>query len=519
MESSVWSPLELTIIISRTPVSLVVMLDGHSSWHLHFTQNASLVLLSLLFLPIDTLILIYSYALQTLIAPLATQRRKALKSANFQPRRILVTGVGMAKGLSLARLFYQAGHDVIGADFETHSVPVNGRFSRALKKFYALPKPNEEDGSACYIYNLLRIVRREKIDLWVSCSGVASAVEDGEAKEAVERETSCKAIQFDIATTAMLHEKHTFIHQTKSLGLPTPETYDVTSRTAVHRVLHGTKKKKYIMKSVGVDDASRGDMTILPRRTLSETYNHISNIAISSEKPWVLQQFIHGKEYCTHALVVNGQVKAFVACPSLELLMHYKALPTESALSQAMFKFTEEFVSRNGGGMTGHLSFDFLAEETATEKGVETVLQPIECNPRAHTAVVLFNGQSSEMAQAYMSALATEMNGNRRLYEEQIVATQKPPKYYWVGHDLVTIVLWPLIQILLGKATLLEWANGCFDFLQHLLLWRDGTYEIWDPLPWWWLYHVYWPGQFLACIYHRRKWSRINVSTTKIFGC
>ncbi len=497
------------------------MLDGHSSWRLHFAQNAFLILLSLFFLPIDTFILFYSYALQALITPYAIRRRVMRSSTSFRPKTILVTGVGMAKGLALARMFYEAGHDVIGADFEPYGVPVNGRFSKALKKFYALPKPNDEDGSAYYVQDLLRIVRREKVDLWVSCSGVASAVEDGQAKEVVERKTQCKAIQFDVKTTAMLHEKNTFIQQTKSLGLPTPETYDVTSRAAVHKVLHGTKKKKYIMKSVGVDDASRGDMTILPRRTVSETYNHVSNIAISSEKPWVLQQYIQGKEYCTHALVVNGEVKVFVACPSLELLMHYESLSPESALSKAMLKFTEEFVFRTGGDMTGHLSFDFLAEENATEKGVETVLQPIECNPRAHTAVVLFNGQSVEIAEAYMSAVKSKLhvNGNGVSHKHQVVSPTKPPKYYWVGHDLVTSVLLPLILVLLGKMKVMEYARSCSTFLQHLLLWKEGTYEVWDPLPWWWLYHVYWPGQFLACILQRRKWSRINVSTTKMFEC
>ena len=495
------------------------MLDGHCSWRLHFAQNAFLILLSIFFLPIDTFVLFYSYASQTLIAPHATQRRIMRSSASFHPKTILVTGVGMAKGLTLARLFYEAGHNVIGADFEPHGVPVSGRFSKALKKFYALSKPNENDGSAYYIQDLMRIIRTEKVDLWVSCSGVASAVEDGQAKEVVESNSDCKAIQFDVKTTAILHEKHTFIQQAKRIGLPTPETHDVTSRTAVHRVLHATEKKRYIMKSIGVDDASRGDMTILPRRTVSETYSHISNIAISSDKPWVLQQYIQGKEYCTHALVVNGEVKVFVACPSLELLMHYEALSPESALSKAMLKFTEEFVSRSGGGMTGHLSFDFLVEENPTEQGVETVLQPIECNPRAHTAVVLFSGQSAGMAEAYLSAFRFEMNGNGASHQQQVLSPQGPPRYYWAGHDLVTLVLLPLLQVLQGQTKVIEYLKGCSTFLQHLLFWKEGTYVVWDPLPWWWLYHVYWPGQFLACITQRRKWSRINVSTTKMFGC
>ncbi|KAI4122931.1 MAG: hypothetical protein LQ338_005538, partial [Usnochroma carphineum] len=424
------------------------MLNGTSPWYLHLAQNAALILTSIFFLPLSTFILCFSYALNVFsISDASRNRRRIRSSPTFEPQTVLVTGVGMTKGLALARLFYEAGHDVFGADFEPYGVTVCGRYSKSLKKFFRLPKPNPQDGSANYIHALLRIVKRKKIDLWVSCSGVASAVEDGQAKEVIERRSSCRAIQFDVATTSMLHEKNTFIQETQRLGLPAPETYNVTSRDAVHKVLHRTKRRSYIMKSVGVDDAVRGDMTVLPRRTVSQTYDHVAQIPISNEKPWVLQQFIKGKEYCTHSLVVEGEVKAFVACPSAELLMHYEALPSNSALSRAMLAFTREFVERSGRSMTGHLSFDFLVDETFTEKGVELVLNPIECNPRAHTAVVLFTGQGQDMAKAYLSLSRTLMaNGNGHALdsaEERIVTPLKPAKYYWVGHDLVTLLLLP----------------------------------------------------------------------------
>ncbi|KAL9130361.1 MAG: hypothetical protein Q9217_001419 [Psora testacea] len=438
----------------------------------------------------------------------------------------------MTKGLTLARSFYAAGHDVIGADFEQYSIPACGRFSAALKKFFKLPKPNEEDGPASYINQLLRVIRREKVDLWISCSGVASAVEDGQAVEVLTRRSDCRCIQFDTSTTATLHEKDTFIVATQKLRLPAPETHNVTSRDAVHKVLHRSPrtKKRYIMKSIGVDDASRGDMTILPKRTVSETYNHISRIAINEEKPWVLQQYIKGKEYCTHALIIRGEVKAFVACPSSDLLMHYEALLPESALSQAMLRFTQEFAGRmhathEGSGMTGHLSFDFMVNEVVSEKGAEMCLLPIECNPRAHTAVVLFAGQAAAMTEAYLTALderKTQINGHvngEAMRPEDIITPRNTANYYWIGHDLVTLILHPLLHLVLRRITLDTYMKHLKTFSEHVLLWRDGTYELWDPLPWWWLYHVYWPGQFLACILRGQKWTRVNVSTCKIFGC
>ena len=494
------------------------MLDGQSSWYLHFAQNATLIALSFLFLPLDTFVLGIAYIVQWL-RPQHTARDRLRRSRGFRPKTILVTGVGMSKGMTLARMFYKAGHNVIGADFESYNILACGRFSKALSKFYGLSPVQGEHDSSAYAQDLLEIVQKEKIDLWVSCSGVASAVEDGHAKEVIEQQSSCRAIQFDINTTSTLHEKHTFIQQTESFGLPTPETHNITSRAMVHQVLNHTTKKKYILKCVGMDDASRADMTLLPRRTMSETYSHIADMSISPTKPWVLQQYVRGEEYCTHSLVIDGQVRAFVACPSSELLMHYDTLPSESALSRSMLQFTKVFAARSGEGFTGHLSFDFLIDEVVTERGLEKVLQPIECNPRAHTAVVLFIGQDVAMTKAYLGALRPQINGVAADNEMDLVTPENPTKYYWMGHDLIAFVLYPLLAVLQGKMTVGGYLRGCIAFFEHLLFWKDGTFEMWDPLPWWWLYHVYFPGQFLWSIIQRRKWSRVNVSTTKMFLC
>ncbi|KAL8787490.1 MAG: hypothetical protein Q9195_007737 [Heterodermia aff. obscurata] len=491
------------------------MLDGASSWRLHFAQNAALIAISLLFLPIDTLVVAVYYILQCFQSHNGA-RRRIRQSRGFRPKTILVTGVGMTKGLTLARMFYQTGHNVVGADFEPYDILVCGRLSKAISKFYSLSR-----GSTTYAQDLLEIIQKEKVDLWISCSGVASAVSDGHAQELITQHSpSCRAIQFNATTTSTLHEKHTFISQTSHLGLPIPETHNVTSRAAVHKVLNApTLHKKYILKAVGVDDATRGDMTLLPRRTMSETYSHIATVPISPSTPWVLQQYIRGQEFCTHALVVDGVVRAFLACPSSELLMHYEALRPETALFGAMLRFTQAFAGRSGGDFTGHLSFDFLVEELVTERGVEMVLQPIECNPRAHTAVALFVGREKELVEAYLGALGPKINGTAVAQEREVVTVGRPPGVYWVGHDVVTLLLYPLLDLLQGRMAVKKYLQGCMTFLQHLLFWKDGTFEIWDPLPWWWLYHVYWPGQFLWCILQRRKWSRVNVSTTKMFGC
>lgn len=489
------------------------MLNGKSSPRAHAAQNAFLILLSLAFLPLDTFILALSHAVGTLRG----RCRIAGVRKCRDPKTILVTGVGMTKGLALARSFHIAGHRVIGADFETGWALVPGRFSVAIEKFYRLQKPTAKT-SAPYVQGLLDVILREKVDLWVSCSGVASAVEDGEAKEIVESRTSCRAIQFDVATTQMLHEKHTFIENTAYIGLNVPETHTITDRGMVDDALEKAPAgRKYIMKTIGMDDAARGDiMTLLPKDSEKETSEYLDRLRISKDAPWILQQYVEGEEFCTHALVVKGQVKAFVACPSSDLLMHYMALPAESALSKAMLEFTKTYASHGGESFTGHLSFDFFVEDTAQTDPQKIVLYPIECNPRAHTAVCLFNG-TPNMVEGYLDLLDDNMvNG---VSESSIVSPAHENKNYWTGHDLVSRAVIPLLNFLTRKVSMDETTQKLRECLVHFLAWKDGTFELWDPLPWFVLYHVYWPIQFLMCLWSGKKWSRINVSTLKMFEC
>ena len=515
------------------------MLDADSSFTAHVAQNVTLICLSLFFLPIDTFIVFWSYAISLVHPVRAEKHRKYVRSTRtpyFEPKTILVTGVGMTKGLALARIFYSAGHNVIGADFEPAYLPTaSGRASRALRAFHKLVKPDGgREKQAQYTQGLLDIIRKEQVDIWVSCSGVASAVEDGMAKEMVETVTKCKAVQYDVATTKRLHEKHSFMEYTKSIGLPIPDTQTVTSKAAALTFLDEAKDtgRKYIMKYIGTDDAVRGDMTLLPLATPAQTKAHISRFGISDDRPWILQQYIRGPEYCTHSLVVKGEVKAFVACPSSELLMHYQALPPDSGLSRSMLRFTQEYAAAGGPSFTGHLSFDFLVEMGDAEKGLrdpaaDVRLYPIECNPRAHTAVCLFN-DTPEMVDGYLSLLepkAAVSNSTKKTSTPNGLATQPifpntPKKYYWIGHDLAALVILPLLSLISQDGpSFVEIFETLVTFVEHALWWQDGTFELWDPVPAWWLYHVYWPYQFLIALLTGKKWSRVNVSTCKMFMC
>lgn len=534
--------------------SALIMLERISIWLLRL-KFIALVLLSLLFLPLTTPVLVLTYALRA-FSSVDTSRRRTRRSFVFQPKTVLITGIGTAKGLFLARSFYKAGHDVIGADFEPNSISISGRFSRSLQKFYSLAQPGAEDNFNIYLPGLLGIIRKEKVDLWINCSGQSSAVEDAQAKEIIERRSDCVVIQFGVALTNALHKRLDFIQRTRELGLPVPETHEVMSRTAVHKILHSpaASKKKYVMKRFGGedDDGFQPSKTLLPRRTTSETYNHISIIPISSSSPWILQEYIPGQKYSTHALVINNVVKAFVACPSTENQMCYEALP-RSALSLAMQRFTQEFARRSPSGMTGHLSFEFQVQETVSEKGLEVTLRAATCNPRAHTSMMLLSKHSQALAEAYLSALRPwdpKINGNhvekRILPDNDNESTNTPdsedegqtpheipdssniiitipdhpssPKFYWLGHDIITLLILPLFNRPFS-ISISTYAHNIIIFLQHLLFWNDAMFAAWDPLPWWWFYHVYWPGIILVSMWTGpgKKWGWVDFGIGESF--
>lgn len=521
------------------------------------TLPISYVLAALLtVLPQSWVAFVFPFSPSTPSSALA-HRAQCRADPSFRQRTVLVTGVGMTKGLTLARAFWLCGHRVVAADFDVNRCGVwtpwikitEMSYSRAFDALYSLERPDykpsmsEGERKAVrmgYAQAVTAIILSEGVDLWVSCSGVASALEDAFVKQTLEGlradgKTPCRAsIQFDVPSTSMLHEKWTFVERARGLGLLVPETISVSSHEEVLHALDVAAERnpdrQFILKPVGMDDAHRGNMTLLPLSTRAETEDYVEGLPLSRDRPWILQQFIRGKrEYCTHALVVDGTVKVFAGCPSSELLMHYVSLAAGHAFNRAMLEFTRTMAeaekrARPGTRFTGHLSFDFMAE--AESAGEPTRLYAIECNPRAHTAVALFATPGPElraMVGAYLSALEADRRPSRPRGAEGPTGVARPPvdaaDRYWVGHDLVELVLLPAWGLARGRLSVGEVLGALGTFSGRVRTWKDGTFEIWDPWPFVALYHHYWPKAIVMAWWKGGRWSRVNVSTTKMFLC
>ncbi|KEY68585.1 hypothetical protein S7711_05769 [Stachybotrys chartarum IBT 7711] len=489
------------------------IMANSSAWHLF--KNAALILLSLALLPLNTAFVLTVHLYNRHVR--APQPIQLLDSR----KNVLVTGVSMAKGLALARQFHRRGHRVVGADFHPLSL---GAVSVAVHSFHRLPRPTSSHGEDDpYVRGVLDVVRREGVDLWITASDVNAAMHDAVAKMLVERETKAKVIQFGPRDIEMLHEKDAFMEHCKELDLPVPETKILENKDGITEFLEergGLQLqpggKQYLVKPIGVDDSARLDMPLLPLSSASATAARITSIPFKTTSlrrhHYIIQEYISGPEYCTHALVVRGRVRAFLACPSSELLMHYRALPPDAPLTRAMLDFTQRQAAAGGERFTGHMSFDFLVKSEDAESKRDARIYSIECNPRVHTAVLLFN-DTPELVDELLSVFQPQAS-----LQDAPLTPAHPQRYYWVGQDLVELVLYPLYCALVaGTTTRSQLSDSVRVFVEHVMYWKDGTFETWDPWPWWWLYHVYWPVQF-ARFMVKGRWQKLNVSTGKAFG-
>lgn len=141
------------------------------------------------------------------------------------------------------------------------------------------------------------------------------------------------------------------------------------------------------------------------------------------------------------------------------------------------------------------------------------MLYPIECNPRVHTAICLLVSNKF-FASAYIDASSLSA---------PVIPTDVSLTKAWIGHDLPALILPRYIPAL----------NWLHSFIGHVnldpisswptpmqILVSDPTFTLYDPLPFYALYHIQWPALLaLQLVKKRTKWSRVNLSTSRIFEC
>jgi predicted ATP-grasp superfamily ATP-dependent carboligase len=432
-------------------------------------QNVGVLLLLLFLLPFNLLLVFFA-----LIYNFIKKQQK--RSLSDHPKNILVTGAKMAKSLQLARLFYAAGNRVILIETEKYWLS-GSRFSNTISKFYTVPDPQKNWDAYCK--KMLHIIQKEKIDVFVPVTSPVGSYYESLLKPHISK--YCEVVHFDVQITQMLDSKFEFIEKAKSIGLSVPGSFLVTKPETVLDFDFTAENRQYILKSIPYDSVHRLDMTKLPMKSKSEMVKFVESLPISKEKPWAMQEFITGKEYCTHSTVRKGKIRLHVCCESSEFQLNY-----EHVENKKIYEWVREFVEQFD--ITGQVSFDFIQAKDGT-------VYPIECNPRTHTAITTFYNHP-DAADAY---LKDSQNEN----EMPVTPLPDSKPTYWTYYEL-----WKLTKV------------RTFDdlkvWIRTIVYGTDGVFQIKDPLPF--LMVPHWQI-FLLVLGNLKKlkgWVRIDFNIGKL---
>ncbi|MEM8831511.1 MAG: ATP-grasp enzyme [Cyanobacteria bacterium P01_G01_bin.19] len=430
-------------------------------------KNIGTLALLLLLLPFNLAMVSWSW-LKNVVAG----KRGSSKVSIVEPKRILITGAKMTKALQLARSFHRDGHEVYL--IETHKYWLSGhRFSKAVTGFFTVATPEKDPEQYCQ--DILRIVKDKNIDLFVPVSSPIASYYDSLAKKAIA--PYCESIHLDPEETAILDDKHAFCSKARELGLSAPKVFRITDPQQILDFDFDRDGSKYIVKSIPYDSVLRLDLTRLPFAGME---SYVRSLPISAAKPWVMQEFIRGQEYCFHATVRNGKIRLHCCSKSSPFQVNY-----EQVDNPAIYQWVKTFVAKMN--LTGQICFDMIQTEDGT-------VYPIECNPRLHSAITMFHDHPG-VARAYLS--------DGELDESPITPLSDSKPTYWTYHEL-----WRLLSVRSLKE-LKAWWNKVTQGIDAIL-----TPD--DPLPFLMLHNWQIPLLLLDNLRRFKGWVKIDFNIGKL---
>ena len=304
-------------------------------------------------------------------------------------RTVLLTFGRSFLSLACARVFAAAGYRVVAIDSVDFSL---SRYSNSVDAFYRVQSPGENPNG--YIDDLLAIVAKEHVDLlvpmWEDICHVAHA------KERFPK--NCTIFCPDFNTYHELLNKWTFQQLLSRLHIEHPKTVLVTKKEDLQNV---DFKGTYALKPA-YSRASQHIMKTTPGSSLP-------NIEIFPHNPWVAQEWIEGKSYCSYSVCRDGRVLAHALYPVRYTVDGHSCLSFQYVEHPGILEWVNNIVSKIG--FTGQIAFDFIETK-------EGILHAIECNPRATSGLFLFQ-RNQGLDRAFFGApekmLTPNLNASRQI--------------------------------------------------------------------------------------------------------
>ncbi len=275
----------------------------------------------------------------------------------------LVTGTRQPFALDEIRKLGRMGHRVTTLDaFST----APGSHSRYAQRRILTVSPRFE--LAGFLADLKRAIREEGIDVLLPTFEEAFYI----AAHHEELSQLTTVFSSPLPVLARLHHKGAFAQLAVDLGLPTPRSEVVADRDALRAAT--AARERYVARPV----FSRGGTQVLTNAGPMKGLLALDACSPTTEKPWLVQDFVGRHEVCTFSVVQHGRVCAHSA------YVHPLDIGGSGGI---VFESTEplgtlwvaERVAR-ALDYHGQISFDL-------RRGDDGELVVIECNPRPTAGV------------------------------------------------------------------------------------------------------------------------------------
>jgi predicted ATP-grasp superfamily ATP-dependent carboligase len=293
-----------------------------------------------------------------------------------------------------------------------------------------------------HIKKLIQIIQEHQIHYFVPAWEDVFLI----SKHLREFPSSCFVLASKYQTLHKLHHKSLFINLLESHNIKTPKTILIESLEDLKKV----DLPKYALKAC----YSRASQSVYKVKQGEP----IPDIDPSPTFPWIAQEWLEGKNFCTFSLCHKGKVHAHSTYP-VDFLIEEKGklnatvgsycLTFSSVDHEKILLWVQNFVRKIT--YTGQIAFDFIETRNGD-------LYAIECNPRITSGVTLFS-KKSNLAEAVFGKNSDLIKADPSI-KKQIT----PGMLLYGWRSAISCKKLPL-------------------FFLRLLFFKDLVFQIKDPLP------------------------------------
>lgn len=279
----------------------------------------------------------------------------------------------MPAAIDEIRKLGQQGHTVVASDTIGTAA---GSHSRFAARHQVTPSPRYE--SRAFVAEVGRILRDERIDV------VLPAFEEVFylAKHSAEVTPFAELFCPPFSTLATLHDKAQMLDLARELQVRVPRSTVATSEADFRHAM--LEYREHFGRPV----YSRGGVELVTNTGPLAGALSIERCEISKEKPWLVQEFVHGVDVCTFSVAQRGRLTAHAAYVHPREIEHAGGIVFESVDEPECLSIAQKIVEHTG--YHGQVSFDFMR----TDHGM--VL--IECNPRPTAGVHVVSAEMLDEA-------------------------------------------------------------------------------------------------------------------------